>query len=232
MAGDNSPKSENGNQEADYSRGSGWLGGKLWGEDGPDHSSNENTPLEEAAPKGFDLSETQRRNREAIDREGGGQRDEDGPAVQGDLRDQGRDLGSRERVTASQAFGRDVGVSGLPEARYDDVEDVIRRRAAQAAHNSDWTAVLRKLGGSSPGSEENLLLSEKFGGVKFPSSPEEILQNLPPDPFFKKGPVSLDLREAVAASRLDRFRSMNDLIDCVKDAIREAEHKEIHPSQA
>jgi hypothetical protein len=233
--------------DADYSRGSGWLGGKLWGEEELGYSSNENTPLEEAAPKGFDLTESQRRNREAIAREGGGedvseedsekdsekggQKGEDGPAMQGDLRDQGRDLGRRDRITATQAFGRDVGVSGLPETGYDDVEETLRLRAAQAAHSSDWTAVLLKLGGGSPGSEENLMLSEKFSGVKFPSSPEEILHKLPPEPFFKKGPVSIDLREAVAASRLDRFRSMNDLIDCVKDAIREAEHREFHPTQ-
>jgi hypothetical protein len=217
--------------EPDFSRGSGWEGGKLWGEEALGLSSNENTPLDQAAPKGFDASESQLRNREAISRESELNKGQPGAAIQGDLRDQGRDLGRREQATASQAFGRDVGASGLSEAGYDDVEQSIRRRAAQAsgsAHGSDWTAVLRKLGGSSPGSEENLLLSEKFSGVKFPSSHEEILQKLPADAVFKAGMVSIDLREAVAASRLSRFRSMNDLIDCVKDAIREAEHRELH----
>lgn len=216
--------------EADFSRGSGWEGGKLWGEEALGLSSNEDTPLDQAAPKGFDLSVSQLRNREAISREGGGTPGQGGPAMQGDLRDQGRDLGRRERITASQAFGRDVGSSGLSEAGYDDVEESIRRRAAQAAHNSDWTAVLGKLGGSSPGSQENLLLSEKFQGVKFPSSREDILQKLAPDSIFKVRMVSLDLREAVAASRLGQFRSMNEIIDCVKDAIREAEHREHHPT--
>jgi hypothetical protein len=216
--------------EADFSRGSGWEGGKLWGEEALGLSSNENTPLDQAAPKGFDPSESQRRNREAISRESGGSQGGEGAAIQGDLRDQGRDLGRRERITGSQAFGRDVGSSGHSEAAYDDVEETIRRRAAQAAHKSDWTAVLGKLGGSSPGSEENLLLSEMFRGVKFPSSREEILQKLPADAVFKVRMLSLDLREAVAASRLGQFRSMNDLIDCVKDAIREAEHREYHPT--
>ena len=209
--------------EADFSRGSGWEGGKLWGEEALGLSSHEDTPLDQAAPKGFDISESQRRNREAISRESGGMQGQEGPAIEGDLRDQGRDLGRRERITGSQAFGRDVGASGLSEAGYDDVEESIRRRAAQAAHSSDWTAVLGKLGGSSPGSQENLLLSEKFQGVKFPSSREDILQRLSPDSIFKVRMVSLDLREAVAASRLSQFRSMNEIIDCVKDAIRGAE---------
>jgi hypothetical protein len=122
-----------------------------------------------------------------------------------------------------------VGSSGLSSVVQDDVEETIRRRAAQA-HKSDWTAVLGKLGGSSPGSEENLQLSEKFHGVHFPSSREEILQKLPMDAVFKVRMVAIDLREAVTASRLGQFRSMNDLIDCVKDAIREAEKRELHPT--
>lgn len=153
-----------------------------------------------------------------------------GTSAQSDLRDQGRDLGRRERITASQAFGRDVGVSGLPEGAFEDAEETIRRRAALASHNSDWTAVLGKLGGSSPGSQENLLLSEKFHGVKFPSSREDILLKLPPDAGFNVRTVWIDLREAVAGSRLGQFRSMNEIIDCVKDAIREAEHREHHPT--
>lgn len=231
--------------EADYSRGSGWVGGKLWGEEALGLSSNENTPLDRAAPKGFDPSESQRRNREAISREGApqvradqaGQEGQAGQEVQGDLRDQGRDLGRRERITASQAFGRDVGASGLSGAAFDDdAEGAIRRREGQAApgsqgsHSSDWTAVLGKLGGSSPGSQENIMLSEKFRGVKFPASREDILQKLPPDAAFKVRKVSLDLREAVGASRLGQFRNMNEIIDCVKDAIREAEHRELHPT--
>ena len=210
--------------------GSGWEGGKLWGEESLGLSSNENTPLEQASPKGFDLSESQRRNREAISREESGTQDRESAAAQGDLRDQGRDLGRRERITASQAFGRDVGASGLPEGASDDVEETMRHRAALASHNSDWTAVLGKLGGSSPGSQENLLLLDKFHGIMFPSSREDILHKMPPDSIFKVRTVSIDLHEAVAASRLAQFRSMNEIIDCVKDAIREAEHRELHPT--
>lgn len=215
--------------DADFSRGSGWEGGKLWGEEALGLSSGENTPSEQAAPKGFDLSESQQRNREAIAREGRGDQVPGEPAAQGDLRDQGRDLGRRERKTATQAFGRDVGASGLSGIVQDDVEEAIRRRAAQA-HKPDWTAVLGKLGGSSPGSEENLQLSEKFQGVHFPSSREEIIRKLPVDAVFKARMVAIDLREAVAASRLGQFRGMNDLIDCVKDAIREAEKRELRPT--
>jgi len=227
--------------DADFSRGSGWIGGKLWGEEALGVSSNENTPRESADPTGFAPSTEQRINQEAIRRENtdsgnvpvtDGQpsdvKSRDGMA--GDKWSQGRDLGTRQQATASQAFGRDIGSSGLPgfEAAEDE-ESIIRRRAATRQH-ADWAAVLGKLGGGSPGSQENLQLAEKFNMVKFPSTRDEVLQKLPPGSEFRIKDVSVDLREAVAGSHIPLFRSSSDLIDCVKDAIRKAEKLERHPA--
>lgn len=234
--------------DADYSRGSGWLGGKLWGEDEVGANSGEDTPADEADPIGFQPSVDQIRNRQAIagasptgtssvgDAPAGGnlqgtpgaespeERSQEG--AEGDLRTQGRDLGNREQATASQAFGRDVGASGLPGIDgQEDEADIIRRRAA-ARVNSGWASVSRRLGGSSPGSAENLQLTEKFNMIKFPSTREEVLQKLPPGSEFRIDDRVIDLREAVAECRLPVFRTTFDLIDCVKDAIRRAESLE------
>jgi hypothetical protein len=96
--------------------------------------------------------------------------------------------------------------------------------------HADWNLVLGKLGGSSPGSEENLQLADKFAGVSFPASREEVLRSLPPGAEFHVRSVAVDLREAVAESRTGTFRFLNDLIDCVKDALRRAEMWERHPA--
>ncbi len=222
--------------DADFSRGSGWEGGKLWGEEALGISSGESTPPEEAAPKGFDLSEEQKRNRDAIARETMESHRADTTlsteekakeGMVGDLRDQGRDLGRRQQATASQAFGRDIGSSALRGIEEGDEEEAILRRASQR-HNSDWTAVLGKLGGASPGSEENLLLAEKFKTAKFPSTREEILEKLVSGAQFKVRAVSIGLRDAVSHSRTSVFRSMYDLIDCVKDEIRRVEKRQFH----
>ncbi|MDB5048172.1 MAG: hypothetical protein JWO30_1243 [Fibrobacteres bacterium] len=222
--------------DADYSRGSGFIGGKLWGEEAFERDPGEEATPEEAAPKGFDSSEDQVRNEDAIlreEEEEGVTSSEEGeipPEVKsrdnlaGDNWTQGRDIGNREQATAAQAFGRDIGSSGLPGiGESEDEEDIIRRRMAAAHRHSDWTAVLAKLGGSSPGSAENLQLAEKFNMVTFPSTREEVLQRLPPGSEFRiKGGV-IDLREAVSECRIPVFRTTFDLIDCVKDAIRRAE---------
>jgi len=223
--------------EADFSRGSGWLGGKLWGEDSLGISSGENTPREEADPQGFQISRDQDRNQAAIGAmgnppvtEGVSPEVKSKEGLSGDNWTQGRDLGNHEQTTASQAFGRDIGTSGLPgHGEQEDEESIIRRRAAARQH-SGWNAVLGKLGGSSPGSAENLQLAEKFNMVKFPSSRDEVLQKLPPGSEFRIKDVVIDLREAVTECRIPIFRNTFDLIDCVKDAIRRAEKLEQHPA--
>ena len=95
--------------------------------------------------------------------------------------------------------------------------------------SSDWTAVLRKLGGGSPGSEENLQVAGLFAKVLFPASREEVLDRLTPGSEFRAGNLSVDLREAVSESRTATFRTLYDVIDCVKDALLKAEWLESHP---
>lgn len=98
-----------------------------------------------------------------------------------------------------------------------------RRRPEIDPHRRDWSAVLGKLGGSSPGSEENLALADRFGEVKFPANRDDVLKRLGPmSDFHFKGDIVVDLRHAVANSRSETFRNMNDLIDCVKDELRRA----------
>lgn len=227
--------------DADFSRGSGWIGGKLWGEDAMGASSGEDTPPQEADPQGFQPSIDQRRNQDAIRRrmpDPGNASAADGgippelkarEGLSGDNWTQGRDLGIREQATALQAFGRDIGSSGLPGFGEDEDEESIIRRRAAARQHSGWNAVLAKLGGSSPGSAENLQLAEKFTLVKFPSTRDEVLQKLPPGSEFRIKDVVIDLREAVAECRIPVFRNTFDLIDCVKDAIRRAEKLERNP---
>lgn len=97
--------------------------------------------------------------------------------------------------------------------------------------HAGWTAVLGKLGGSSPGSEENLRLGEIFRRVKFPADRGQVLEKLDPGAEFLVRPgVALDMREAVELSRVSEFRNLNDLIDCVKDALRRADALERHPT--
>jgi len=228
--------------DADFSRGSGWIGGKLWGEEAIGADSHENTPANEADPTGFGPSVDQRINQDAIRKQAARKRNspatdsgaspevmsKDG--MSGDNWTQGRDLGTRQQVTAAQAFGRDVGTSGLPGyAEADDEESILRRKASIKQH-ADWTAVLGKLGGSSPGSQENLQLTELFNMVKLPSTREEVLDKLPPGSEFRIKGIAVDLREAVSVSKIPLFRTTFDLIDCVKDAIRRAETLERHPA--
>jgi hypothetical protein len=227
--------------DADYSRGSGWIGGKLWGEDAIGASSHEDTPADEADPTGFGPSADQRINQAAIrkaDRKRNSKATGAGAApevmskegMSGDNWTQGRDLGTRQQATAAQAFGRDVGSSGLPGYEEAEDEEAILRRKAVTRQHADWAAVLGKLGGSSPGSQENLQLAEMFNMVKLPSTREEVLQKLPPGSEFRIKGVAVDLREAVSGSKAAMFRTTFDLIDCVKDAIRRSEKLERHPA--
>lgn len=128
--------------------------------------------------------------------------------------------------SGSAAIGRDIGASGLPGDRTLDAEEDERPR--RPSHASDWTAVLGRLGGSSPGSEENQQLAERFAGLRFPASREEALRSLPAAAEFRARSVSVDLREAIADSRTQTFRNLYDLIDAVKDEIRRAEKR--HPA--
>lgn len=105
-------------------------------------------------------------------------------------------------------------------------QDWLGNPARRASHSSDWTAVLGRLGGSSPGSEENLQLAETFAGVHFPATPEDVLRCLPPVSEFRVRKVAVDLRRAIAGSRAPAFQNANDLIDAVKDEIRRAEKRE------
>jgi hypothetical protein len=147
--------------------------------------------------------------------------------LEADIEEQGRDLGKGPQVTGIQRFGRDVGSQGLSQI---DAEGEGGRREGsmgrqyQGEHR-DWSAVLRKLGGSSPGSQENLALADRFHSVQFPAHREDVLKRLEPAAAeFRFAPdIAVDLRHAVSSSRNEVFRTMNDLIDCVKDELRRAE---------
>jgi hypothetical protein len=211
--------------DADYSRGSGFLGGKLIGE--PPASEEEIS--EPTSNRGFDPSAEQAKNIAAARRQSP-QPGRSGPAdMGGDLRDQGRDIGRRDQVTGLQRFGRDMGSSGLSElGEHFEAADLPQHDASTKEHE-EWSRVLRRLGGSSPGSAENLQLTEKFGVVQFPATHDAVLRKLAPGTEFRiKEGIAIDLRQAVMESHTEVFRNMNDLIDCVKDALRRAEFLERH----
>jgi len=215
----------------DFSRGSGALSGKLWGEEAIDARSGEPGGPEGAgsgettATRGFDSSVQQEANRRSA--EPGTQLSEGGPD-RGDRVGQGRDLGERSQVTSTQTFGRDIGISGLPGNRSPAGEGENRARRGQRP--SDWTAVLGHLGGSSPGSEENQQLFEKFASVRFPASRDDVLRGLPPSAEFRSRSIAVDLHEAISESRAQAFGNMYDLIDAVKDHIRRSEKRQPHPA--
>jgi hypothetical protein len=112
----------------------------------------------------------------------------------------------------------------------DHPELPMARLSEGAHHASDWTAVLGHLGGSSPGSEENQQLFEKFASVHFPVSRDDVLRSLPASAEFRARGIAVDLREAIADSRTQVFRSLSDLIDAVKDEIRRSEKRLQHPA--
>jgi hypothetical protein len=99
-------------------------------------------------------------------------------------------------------------------------------RSRGTGRPSDWSAVLGRLGGSSPGSEENLRLAEQFAAVRFPATREEALRSLPPDAEFRFKSAVVDLREAIQDSHIQAFKNAYDLIDAVKDEFRRAEKRE------
>jgi hypothetical protein len=203
--------------DADYSRGSGFLGGKLVGE-GP---SGESRLTDEG---GFPPSENQERNMEAIGREDAGVGDWSAhPAESEGLASQGRDYLRPSQATGTQAFGRDVGSSGLSQE--DREGDSFSEGKAQVPPNHKvWAGILKRLGGSSPGSEENLQLAGLFARVQFPTDPGGVLARLEPGAEFRlREGIVVDLHQAVEHSRAKTFRNIGDLVDCVKDELRRME---------
>ena len=214
--------------DADFTRGSGYVGSELVGEENPTARGIPGTRPDNVANLGFETSAQQDRNIEAIqrDQESRSQGRKAEPSTpktgfSGDPWMQGRDLGRREQVTVTQRFGRDIGASGLS---HEDAYDAPQRPGSMGRDHKDWTAVLGKLGGSSPGSEENLRLAEVFGKVQFPALPGDVLARLEGGKEFRIGKdIILDLRHAVANCRKDVFRNVNEVIDCVKDELRRME---------
>jgi hypothetical protein len=207
--------------DADFSRGSGFIGGKLVGE-GEEGSSEENPIV--TRPEGLGTSANQERTMEAIRREqessGGDWSASPMDTEQEEAR--GRDVVRPSQTTGEQRFGRDVGASGL------DQEDREERGMGPGKGANEeqkaWAAVLRRLGGGSPGSEENLQLLERFSRMQFPAEKETVLSRLEPGAEFRiREGVAVDLRQALDHSRSKVFRNPNELVDCVKDELRRQE---------
>lgn len=203
----------------DYSRGSGFIGGKLVGE-GP---SGERNPSAEAP--GFPSSADQERNIEAIRREETeSQGDWSAHPMDVDSEvSQGRDVSRPRQATGTQQFGRDVGSSGLDEEDRDG-HGMGPGKTQSPPNHKIWSAILRRLGGSSPGSEENLELARLFQRVQFPTDKEGVSSRLEPGAEFRlKEGIVVDLRQALDHSRAKTFRNLNDLVDVVKDELRRQE---------
>lgn len=87
-----------------------------------------------------------------------------------------------------------------------------------------WAAILKRLGGSSPGSEENLQLAEAFSRVRFPADQEGVLAKVAPGAELRlREGIVVDLHLAIEHSRPRSYRSIGDLVDCVKDELRRME---------
>lgn len=205
--------------DADFSRGSGYSGSQLAGE-GP---SGEEPPAD-VRPEGFEPSVGQQRNIEAIRREEQG-RVEDWsarPPLADSDENQGRDVEHPAQAAGPQRFGRDLGASGLDQIEREG-HGVAEGRAT-TQEQKVWASVLRRLGGGSPGSAENLQLLEKFSRVQFPATRENVVGKLEPGAEFRlKEGIVVDLRSAVERSRSRIFRNPNELVDCVKDELRRQE---------
>lgn len=206
--------------DADFSRGSGYIGGKLEGE-GP---SGERNPVG-IHSQGFDSSQEQERNRDAIlkeEAESVGDWSAHPPEADSEI-SQGRDVRHPDQVTGIQAFGRDVGASGLDQEDREE-QGMGPAKTPPSPEHKLWASVLRRLGGSSPGSEENLQLSDRFSRVQFPADRNGVINRIEPGAEFRiREGISVDLKEAVEHSRLKVFRNLGDLVDCVKDELRRQE---------
>jgi hypothetical protein len=205
--------------DADFTRGSGYSGSMLAGEG----RSGEDRPANDR-PEGFDPSVDQQRNIEAIRREEEGKVEDWSarPPLADRDEDQGRDVGHPAQAAGPQRFGRDLGSSGLDQMEREG-RGVVEGRAT-TREQKVWASVLRRLGGGSPGSAENLQLMEKFSRVQFPATRETVIDKLEPGAEFRlKEGIVVDLKSAVERSRNKVFRNPNELVDCVKDELRRQE---------
>jgi hypothetical protein len=205
--------------DADFSRGSGYSGSQLAGEgpSGEEHPANDR-------PEGFDTSVKQQKNIEAIRREEEGEVEDWSarPPLADRDESQGRDVEHPAQATGPQRFGRDVGSSGLDQMEREG-HGVAEGRAT-TREQQIWASVLRRLGGGSPGSAENLQLLEKFSRVQFPATRDAVIDKLEPGAEFRlKEGIVVDLKSAVERSRNKVFRNPNELVDCVKDELRRQE---------
>lgn len=133
---------------------------------------------------------------------------------------QGREVSRPRQATGSQPFGRDEGAAGLEE----EDREGLGAGKPQPPNHKIWAAILRRLGGSSPGSEENLELARLFQRVQFPSDKDGVLSRMEPGAEFRlKEGIVVDLHQAVEHSRTKTFRNLNDLVDAVKDELRRQE---------
>jgi hypothetical protein len=206
--------------EPDYSRGSGFIGGKLVGE-GPSGEEDRIGTHE----GGFQSSEKQARDLEAIHREEeGGAGDWSAHPSESESHDiQGRDYPKPSQKTGIQGFGRDLGSSGLGQEDREQ-DSFSQGRTQEPPNHKIWAAILKRLGGSSPGSEENLQLAGLFSRVQFPSDREGVFAKLAPGAEFRlREGIVVDLHQAVEHSRARSFRNIGDLVDCVKDELRRME---------
>lgn len=208
--------------DADYSRGSGFIGGKLVGE-GP--SGEKHDPAETwEEGEGFQSSVDQERNLGAIQDEEAGQPDWSAHPIDPETEEtQGRDFHRPEQTTAMQAFGRDMGSSGLDQ-EIRDGHAVGQSQPPISPEQKLWATVLRRLGGGSPGSDENLQLAEIFSKVQFPADPESVLHKLKPGAELRlKEGIEVDLKDAIEHSRTKLYRNLGELVDAVKDELRRIE---------
>lgn len=136
---------------------------------------------------------------------------------------QGREFPRPDQATGTQTFGRDLGSTGLDQEEREG-NSVASGRQPPTAEQKLWAAILRRLGGSSPGSEENLQLAAIFSKVQFPADQQSVLQKLAPGAEFRlKEGIEVDIKGAIEHSQLKSFRNLGDLVDSVKDELRRME---------
>ncbi|HLP41674.1 MAG TPA: hypothetical protein VK465_09220, partial [Fibrobacteria bacterium] len=135
---------------------------------------------------------------------------------------QGRDIPRTPQATGLQGFGRDIGATGLTQDEREG-RGFSAGKAVDFEHKL-WAAALSRLGGSSPGSAENLQLAEKFAKVQFPSDQQGVISHLEPGAEFRiREGISVDLKDSVEKARVKVFRNLGDLVDAVKDELRRQE---------
>jgi hypothetical protein len=146
-----------------------------------------------------------------------------------EVEDRGKDASSPD----DSGHGEDWSASPAAEGRRDLGDGLSAREdtpisagppAGQSREHKVWASILRRLGGGSPGSEENLQLADLFSRVQFPSDREGVVARLAPDAEFRlKEGIVVELKQAVEKSRTKTFWTLGDLVDCVKDELRRQE---------